>query len=191
LIQAVQGAVRGGAQIIQIWHAEKTHDKDVTYISKEINAIANQAHVPLIVHNDLDLAKRIGASGVHFDDFETPANAAREILGIDAIVGYTCGNNQEIVLRAKSLDSDYISFCAVFPSTSVQSCEIVPLDSLRRAKQLVSIPVFASGGITLANAHLVLEAGADGLAIASSILRSSEPEATARAFRKIIDKHSA
>ena len=122
LIQAVQGAVRGGAQIIQIWHAEKTHDKDMTYISKEINAIAKQAHVPLIVHNDLDLAKRIGASGVHFDDFETPADAAREILGIDAIVGYTCGNNQEMVRRAKSVYADYISFCA---SISFHLCSIL------------------------------------------------------------------
>jgi len=191
LIKAVQGAVRGGAQIIQIWHVEKTHEQDITHISEEINSIANQAHVPLIVNNDLDLAKRIGAMGVHFDNFETSADTAREILGADAIVGYTCGNRQETVRKAQSLDASYISFCAIFPSVSVQSCEIVPLESVRAAKQLVSIPVFASGGITLTNAHLVLEAGADGLAIASSVLRSDDPESTARAFRQIIDRFAS
>jgi thiamine monophosphate synthase len=49
----------------------------------------------------------------------------------------------------------------------------------------------ASGGITLENAHLVLEAGADGLAIASSILKAADPEAKARAFRQIIDEYSS
>jgi thiamine-phosphate pyrophosphorylase len=139
----------------------------------------------------LNLAKRIGANGVHFDDFHTSANDARKVLGPDAIVGYTCGNNQDMVRKAKSLGADYISFCAVFESPSVGTCEIVPLESVRQAKRVISMPVFASGGITLENAYLVMEAGADGLAIASSILSADDPEAMARAFRQTIDKYLA
>jgi thiamine-phosphate pyrophosphorylase len=191
LIRAVQSSVRGGVQIIQIWRAEKADEQDTTRVSNEIKSIASQALIPLIVNNDIDLAKKIGASGVHFDTFDTGASAARKALGADAIVGYTCGNNQEMVRRAQSYGADYISFCAVFPSPSVQSCEIVPLESVTAAKRIVSIPVFASGGITLYNAHLVLEAGADGLAIASSMLQADDPESVGRAFRRIIDKHLA
>ncbi len=189
LIRAVENAVRGGVQIVQIWNVAKAGEQSTVRICDRISSVVGKGCVPLIVHNDLNLAKRIGANGVHFDEFHTSANDARKVLGPDAIVGYTCGNNQDMVRKAESLGADYLSFCAVFPSPSVYSCEIVPLESVRQAKRDVSTPVFASGGITLENAHLVMEAGADGLAIASSILNAEDPEAKARAFRQTIDKY--
>lgn len=189
LIRAVENAIKGGVQIVQIWNAAKASEQSTFRICDRISSVVGKRRIPLIVNNDLNLAKRIGAQGIHFDDFHTPANDARKALGPNAIVGYTCGNNQEMVRKAQTYGADYLSFCALFPSPSVESCEIVPLESVRQAKRVVSIPVFASGGITLENAHLVLEAGADGLAIASSILSAEDPEAKARAFRQIIDKH--
>ncbi|MGD0423625.1 MAG: thiamine phosphate synthase [Candidatus Bathyarchaeia archaeon] len=189
LISAVENAVRGGVQIVQIWNATRAREQSTVRICDRISIVVGKGYVPLIVHNDLNLAKKIDASGVHFDEFHTPAQDARKVLGLDAIVGYTCGNNQDMVRKAESLGADYLSFCAVFPSPSVYSCEIVPLESVRQAKRTVSTPVFASGGITLENAHLVMEAGADGLAIASSILSAEDPEAKSRAFRQIIDKY--
>jgi len=191
LIRAVENAVKGSVQIVQIWNAAKSGEQSTFRICDRISSVVSKARVPLIVNNDVNLAKRIGADGIHFDEFHMTADDARKVLGPDAIVGYTCGNNQDMVRKAESLGADYISFCAVFPSPSVESCEIVPLESVRQAKQTVSIPVFASGGITLENAHLVLEAGADGLAIASSILSAEDPEAKTRAFRKIIDEYSS
>lgn len=191
LLDAVSKAVRGGVQIVQIWNAAGKVPEDTLRVCKKIHSEMAEADIPLIVNNDLDLAKRLGASGVHFDDFQMSADDARKLLGANAIVGYTCGNDQALVRKAENFGADYISFCAAFPSPSVQSCEIVPLESVRQAKEIVSIPVFASGGITLENAHLVLEAGADGLAIASSILRAEDPEAEARTFRQILDKYLA
>ncbi len=191
LLDAVSKAVRGGVQIVQIWNAAGKPPENTSRVGKQIHSRAAEAGIPLIVNNDLDLAKRLSASGVHFDDFQTSADDARKLLGDNAIVGYTCGNDKALVRKAENFGADYISFCAVFPSLSVQSCEIVPLESVREVKEIVSIPVFASGGITLENAHLVLEAGADGLAIASAILRAGDPEAEARAFRQILDKYLA
>lgn len=189
LLDAVGKAIRGGVQIVQIWNAGKVTE-NILRVGKKIHSKVAEVGIPLIVSNNLDLAKELGASGIHLDDFHTPDDA-RKLLGANAIVGYTCGNDQALVRKAENFGADYISFCAVFPSPSVQSCEIVPLESVRQAKEIVSIPVFASGGITLENAHLVLEVGADGLAIASSILRAEDPEADARAFRQIIDKYLA
>jgi len=190
LVKAVENAVKGGVQVLQIWNAAKSEQQSTFRICDRISSAVSKVQVPLIVNNDVNLAKRIGADGIHFDEFHMTADEARKVLGPDAFVGYTCGNNQDMVRKAESLGADYISFCAVFPSPSVESCEIVPLESVRQAKQTVSIPVFASGGITLENAHLVLEVGADGLAIASSILRAEDPEAKTRAFRQIIDEYS-
>jgi len=189
LLDAVSKAIRGGVQILQIWNAARNLPENTLLVGKKIHSKVAEAAIPLIVNNDMELAKRLGARGVHFDEFQTSADDARKLLGADAIVGYTCGNDQALVRKAEDFGADYISFCAVFQSPSVQSCEIVPLESVRQAKEIVSIPVFASGGITLENAHLVLEAGADGLAIASSILRAEHPEAEARTFRQILDKY--
>lgn len=188
LMQSVSKAIRGGAQIVQIWNAAGKGQEDIIRVGRKIRLETAKAGVPLIINNDLDLAKDLGATGVHFDDFQVSADHARRLLGTDAIVGYTCGSDHTQVRKAQDLGADYLSFCAVFPSPSVQSCQIVPLETVRLAKQTVSIPVFASGGITRENAHLVLEAGADGLAIASAILRAKDPEAEARAFKQILDK---
>ncbi len=183
LIRAVENAIKGGVQLVQIWNATKTGEQSTFRICDRISSVVSKTRVPLIVNNDLNLARRMGAKGIHFDDLHTTANDARKVLGPHAIVGYTCGNNQDMIHKAQTYGADYLSFCALFPSPSVQSCEIVPLATVRQAKRVVSIPVFASGGITLENAHLVLEAGADGLAIASSILGAEDPEAKAQSFQ--------
>jgi thiamine-phosphate pyrophosphorylase len=189
LVKSVASAIRGGVQLVQIWNAAKTDEESILRICGKIHSIAAGAGIPLVVNNDVDLAQRIGAGGVHFDDFRTTAADARRLLGSNAIVGYTCGSDEALVHNAEDIGADYISFCAVFPSPSVQTCQIVPLEAVRKAKWAVSIPIFASGGITLENAHLVMEAGADGLVIASSILGADDPEATAKAFRRIIDNY--
>jgi thiamine-phosphate pyrophosphorylase len=189
LLQAVSQAISGGVQIVQIWNATGKAPKDTLRVAKGIHSKTLKQDIPLIVNNDLSLAKKLDAEGIHFDDFQVSASEARRLLQIDAIVGYTCGNDQTRVRKTESLGADYLSFCAVFPSPSVESCEIVPLESVRQAKNIVHIPVFASGGITPENAHLVLGAGADGLAIASSILKSANPKAAAEVFRQILDDY--
>jgi len=189
LIKSVASAIGGGVQLVQVWNAAKIDEESVLRLCSKIHSIAVRAGIPLIVNNELDLAQRIDARGVHFDDFRTTATDARRLLGSNAIIGYTCGSDEALVRKAENVGADYISFCAVFPSPSVQTCEIVPLEAVRKAKRTVSMPIFASGGITLENAHLVMEAGADGLAIASSILGADDPEGTARAFRRTIDNY--
>jgi len=191
LLQAVGQAIRGGAQVVQIWNATGRTHTDTLRVATAIHSRTLKDGIPLIVNNDLHLAKELDAEGVHFDDFQIPANEARDFLQAETVIGYTCGNDRTHVRKAEALGADYLSFCAIFPSPSVQSCEIVPLESVRQAKTIVGIPVFASGGITPENAHLVLEAGADGLAIASSILRSENPEAAAQTFKRILDYYLA
>lgn len=189
LVKAVEGAIKGGVQIMQIWRATKGDSETALKICEQLRSTTSAAGIPLIVNNDVELARKIGADGLHFDDLSMRADSARNVLRANAIVGYTCGNDQAAVREAEKMGADYISFCAVFPSPSVVACEIVPLEVIRQAKRNVSMPVFASGGIAIDNAHLVMEAGADGLAIASSILMAEDPEASAKAFRAIIDKY--
>jgi thiamine-phosphate pyrophosphorylase len=78
----------------------------------------------------------------------------------------------------------------MFPSSSVDTCEIIPLEMIRTAKRILSIPVFASGGITVDNLNSVLEAGADGVAIVSAILKAQDPKLAARAFKEKLESFS-
>jgi thiamine-phosphate pyrophosphorylase len=89
----------------------------------------------------------------------------RKRMGPKSIVGITCGTSMDKVVWASEARANYISFCSMFPSSSVDECEIVPLKMLGKAREKVSIPIFASGGINLQNAAQVVAAGADGIAM--------------------------
>lgn len=183
-LEKVEAALRGGADLIQIWSPSRT-EAELEW-ARRVRERARVYGVPLLVNNDLELATKVGADGLHIDgDRPLPAEV-RHALGSEGIVGYTCGTEIEKVLWAARVGADYISFCAIFPSPSVRECPIVPLALVREAKQRVRIPVFASGGITLANAQRVLEAGADGLAVISAVFQAPVPEEAARQFKSLM-----
>ena len=188
LLGIVEDALKGGVDILQLW-AHWRHGYAIPKLAKILLGLATEYDVPLIINNDLELAKETDAHGLHVDSYNVTPAEIRKILGKQSIVGYTMGNNLEKLKWAETVGADYVSFCAVFPTSSVTTCEIVPLNSIRLAKSTTNLQVFASGGINLSNAHLVLEAGADGIAIISAILKARDPEQAARSFKEIIHKY--
>ncbi|MFQ6065106.1 MAG: thiamine phosphate synthase [Candidatus Bathyarchaeia archaeon] len=188
LLDVVERALKGGVDILQLW-ANWQHRSTILKLAKTLLGFATEYDVPLIINNDLQLAREIDAHGLHMDRCDVSATEIRKTLGKQSIVGYTLGNNLEKLKWAEAVRADYVSFCAVFPTSSVTTCEIVPLDSIRLAKSTTNLQVFASGGINLGNAHLVLEAGADGIAIISAILKAKDPEQAARSFKEVIHKY--
>jgi len=188
LLDVVEKALKGGVAILQLWAAWQKKSKPLELAKKLLN-LANGYNVPLIINNDIQLAKEVEAHGVHMDRYNVVPADVRKALGEQSIVGYTVGNDLERVKWAETVGADYVSFCAVFPTTSVTQCEIIPLSTIRLAKSLTHLPVFASGGINLSNAHLVLETGVDGIAVISSILKAQNPEKVAKSFNEIINKH--
>lgn len=188
LLDVVQKSLRGGVDILQLWSPSQD-ESEILKLAEALMDLAKQYNVPLIINNDVKLAKEVGAHGVHLDEYDVTPYKVREELGEQGIVGYTLGNDLNKLRWAENVGADYVSFCAVFPTSSVTQCEIVPINSVKLAKSITKLPVFASGGITLSNAHLVLEAGADGIAVISAILKASDPEETARSFKEIISKY--
>jgi thiamine-phosphate pyrophosphorylase len=185
LLEVVEAAVRGGVDIVQIWSVWKEREPMASLIMN-IHKITEKHGVPLIINNDLEMAKIVKADGVHLDSYEITPQEVRKGIGESCIVGYTIGNDISRAKWAQKEDADYISFCSIYPSPSVQDCEIVPLETVRRTRRLVDLPIFASGGINVDNAGAVLEAGADGIAVISGIQRAGDPEVAARQFKEII-----
>lgn len=182
VVEKVEKALRGGVDILQLWSPPKRSEQ-VKHLADELLQLAEAYEMPLLINNDLDLAKAVGAHGVHIDGTANPEEVRRQ-LGAKAIVGLTCSNDLQKVLWAEENGADYISFCSVFPTPSVQSCDLVPLDLIRAARKRVEIPIFASGGITLDNLDSVLATGVDGVALISAILNAPDPEAAARSFKE-------
>jgi len=185
LLSRLTAALRGGVDLVQVWRAWKGTDESFEVV-REIAEVTSDRGVPLLINNDLAMAKRVDADGVHMDGFEHSPKEIRTRLGKTCIVGYTTGNDLTRVEWAEREGADYISFCSIFPSPSVTDCEIVPLEVVRRARGLVGMPIFASGGITLQNARQVLDAGADGLAIVSAIQKAPDPQDVASRFKSIL-----
>ncbi|UCF59536.1 MAG: thiamine phosphate synthase [Candidatus Bathyarchaeota archaeon] len=188
LLDVVEKALRGGVDVLQLWATGQKESKPLE-LAKKLLDLANGYNAPLIINNDIQLAKEVEAHGVHMDRYNVVPADVRKALGEQSVIGYTVGNDLERVKWAETVGADYVSFCAVFPTTSVTQCEVIPLNTVRLAKSLTHLPVFASGGINLSNAHLVLETGADGIAVISSILKAQNPEKAAESFKEIMNKY--
>lgn len=187
LMAKTEQALAGGVDLLQIWG--KWADKEqATSLGRRIIELSRKRGVPVIVNNDIDLAKEIGADGVHLDSFDIQPRDAKARLKENSIVGITCGNDLKRVRWAELTGADYISFCSIYPSSSVDQCEIVSLETVRQAKKIVKIPVFASGGLNKDNVNEVLKAGVDGIAVISAILRDPDPREASMFFKKLMDK---
>ncbi len=188
VLSVAQSSMEAGLDVLQLWASWKD-DSSAIELGRKLERLAERYSVPFVVNNDLQVALKIGADGVHLDGTSPSPSAIRDALGRDSIVGVTCSTNMEKVLWAQSEVVDYISFCSMYPSSSVNECDIVPMRMVREARSKMTMPIFASGGINVSNAHEVLEAGADGVAVISTIMGSKDPALTTRQLKEIVAKY--
>jgi thiamine-phosphate pyrophosphorylase len=194
VLEIVEKAIEGGVDVIQIWAQREEWELEFEKLCEIIRKIIEVAHkkeVPVLIANDLELCALVNADGVHLDGYEIPNESVAKIkskIGFGKIVGVTCGNDVRKIEWARENAVDYISFCSVFPSSSVDSCEIVPLEMIGKAKEILGegVPVFASGGITVENVDDVLKAGADGVAVVSGIMKADDPRQASENFKRKI-----
>jgi thiamine-phosphate pyrophosphorylase len=184
LLSATEKALNGGVDILQLSTGTEISDK--RYFAGEIADLTREHEIPFIINNDLQLAKEVDADGLHFDAYEIAPSEVRKTLGKECLVGYTVNVDMQKIQWAEKEGADYVSFCSVFSKCTAAQCPIVSLETVRSARSLTSLSIFAAGGINLDNAHLVLEEGADGIAVTSALLKAKDPEQTALAFKEII-----
>jgi thiamine-phosphate pyrophosphorylase len=184
LLLATEKALRGGVDMLQLIAGEET--SEMLALARSLSYSTGNHKALFLINGSLRLAKEINADGLHFDSYNTAPSEVKQGLGKECIVGYTLSNDMNRVRWAEEVGADYVSFCSVFPTCSATQCQIVSLETVRTARSRTSLPIFAAGGINLDNAHLVLEAGVDGIAVTSALLKAKDPEQTARSFKKII-----
>ncbi|HEX4798413.1 MAG TPA: thiamine phosphate synthase [Burkholderiales bacterium] len=187
LTHKVRKALAGGAHIVQ-YRAKSANARLRLEQGAELLALCRAAGVPLIVNDDLDLALAIGADGLHLGRGDTALATARAKLGGGRLLGASCYDRLELALAARSAGADYVAFGSAFPSATKPGATRAPLGLYRKSKALLDSPIVAIGGITPENARIVIEAGADAIAVISALFDAPDIEAAARRFDRLFRK---
>jgi thiamine-phosphate pyrophosphorylase len=181
IIDEVAAAVRGGAVIVQYRDKNPT---DAPFIARELIKICHQYNVPLIINDDIELAAKTGADGVHIGRGDVDTAQARKFLGAGAIIGVSCYNFIELAIEAQARGASYIAFGRFFPSSSKPMATPAHIDTLKKAKLALKIPIVAIGGILPTNGGPLIAGGADFLAVIGGVF-DSQPEQSARAYQAL------
>ncbi len=142
--------------------------------------------VPLIVNDDIALARAVQADGVHLGDGDGEVATAREELGERAIIGVTCKSSLERAQAAKKQGADYLAFGAFYSSPSKPSAASAEPAILGQARAL-GLPLVAIGGILPQHVTGLRDAGADMVAAISGLWDARDPAAAARAYIQAFD----
>jgi thiamine-phosphate pyrophosphorylase len=174
----------GGARFLQL-RAKTMSGAEFLDTAAALVALAHRHGAHVVVNDRADIARLAGADGVHVGQDDLPAAAVRALAGEDAIVGLST-HTVEQVDRAVSEPVSYVAIGPVFGTTTkVTAHERVGLEMVRDAAGRTGargLPLVAIGGITLANAPSVIQAGAASIAVISDLLADGDPERRVREF---------
>ena len=146
--------------------------------------------VPLIINDDPALAHEVGAAGVHLGGTDGDIGAARALLGPAAIIGASCYDQLANAERAVAAGASYVAFGAFFPTTTKVTSSRAHPDLLRQSAAL-GVPRVAIGGLTPDNVGPIIAAGADLVAVVSSVFAANDPVATLHAYLACFQDPSA
>ncbi len=184
LLNKTEQVLAGGARLIQ--YRNKTADTTLLFQqAKALLQLCRTYNVPLIVNDHAELAKRIDADGVHLGKQDTNIATVRAWLGTNKIIGASCYNCMTLATQAEKDGADYVAFGACFTSETKPNAVHAPLNLFEQAKQVLSVPVVGIGGITLDNAKQVKEAGADAIAVISTLFDTEDIKAASQQFNSI------
>ena len=171
--------LEGGARVLQL--RDKTREKGLQLpVAESLARICQEAGVPFIVNDHVDLALAVGADGVHVGQKDLPVAVVRRLVGPEMIIGAST-NNPDEACSAEADGADYVSVGRLYDTASKSDTRPATTDTIRAVKAAASVPVCAIGGINVSNIDKVIAAGADMAAVISAICAAPDPrEATKR-----------
>ena len=183
--EIAENAISGGVDIIQMREKNKSV-AELIKLGKELSGLCKNAGVKFIVNDDPDLAKKVGACGVHMgqgDIRQCPVSRARTILGKDKIIGISTHSYEEFK-KANEEDVDYIAFGPIFKTKTKDY--FIGTGDIKKILKVNRKPVFFIGGINLSNVGSLIKMGVKNIAIIRAIAGASDIESTARKFKEAI-----
>ena len=186
LIHDVQLALEGGVTMIQL--REKNLDEESFYREAiEIKELCKKFHVPFIINDNVELAKKVDTDGIHVGQNDMAAQDVRAIIGPDKILGVSTQTVEEALL-AQKMGADYLGVGAVFPTGSKDDCWVLSHDLCREICSAVTIPVVAIGGINLGNISKLSGLGFSGISLISAIFGQTDIKSAAMKLKEEVSK---
>ena len=189
LLQRIELALQAGIALLQ-YRSKTATREDKQRIASELARLCATYRVPLLINDDPQLALESGAQGVHLGQRDGDIGAARKLLGDDAIIGVTCHASLEKASAAEAAGADYVAFGRFFPSSTKPEAPPAELTLLSEAKQKLTLPIVAIGGINPENGAAAIAAGADMLAVIQSLWGESDVSSNATRLASLFRNNS-
>ena len=179
IFQVAEEACRAGINALQYREKEFPSEKQIEE-ARLLKTITSKHGVLFIMNNSVEIAKAVGADGVHLGQDDEKIQDARRILGGNKIIGATAHNIQETI-EAEKAGADYVGLSPIF-ATATKSDAGKPcgVEMITAVKRSVGIPVVAIGGINSSNLASVFAAGADGAAMVSEFVKEKNVAQTVK-----------
>lgn len=180
-IGRVQAALEAGVSLLQ--YRNKGVDASLRHEQcHQLRSICDHHGTQLLVNDDVELCLEVGADGVHLGQGDIQLAQARAMLGDDAIIGVTCHSSVELAWQAQQEGASYVAFGRFFPSITKPHAPPADIQVLTSARQRLTVPLVAIGGINAENGAALIEAGADLLAVIHYLFATPN---TAQQVRKL------
>lgn len=182
LLEQIEDALNGGVTMVQL--REKQLDEEA-FVAQAIpvKELCRRYGVPLIINDNVDVALKSGADGVHVGIEDAPVAKIRKAVGKDFIIGATAKTVEQARLAQES-GADYLGVGAVFPSPTKKTAVRITREQLRAICSSVDIPAVAIGGISLDNAAQLKGGGMDGIAVVSAVFGAEDIREAARRLKE-------
>ena len=181
LKEQVKEALDGGVTFLQL--REKQIDSELfLQEAQELKELCKQYQVPFVINDDVELALKVDADGVHVGQSDMEAGDVRKKLGKDKIIGVSAQTVEQAVMAEKH-GADYLGVGAVFPTSSKDDAQEVDYETLKAICQAVQIPVIAIGGINPQNVDRLKGSGICGVAVISAIFAQEDIKEAAKELK--------
>lgn len=174
-LDLARAMLAGGARILQL-RLKTSATGALLATAERMRELTAAVGATFIVNDRADVARACGADGVHLGQDDLPIEAARRVLGAGAIVGFSTHSETQLG-AACARGADYLAFGPIYATTSKSNPDpVLGCERVRAARALTTGPLVAIGGITVATAPAVLDAGADAVAVIAALVRARDVE---------------
>lgn len=184
LLEQIEEVLRGGVTLLQL-REKNLPEEEFLKEAIQVKELCHRYNVPLIINDNVDVAEKSGADGVHVGIEDAPVGEIRRRMGPDFIIGATAKTVEQAVFAEQS-GADYLGVGAVYPSLTKKNAIRITKEQLLEICSSVSIPAVAIGGITAENLPPLAGSGIAGAAVVSAVFGAENPETAARQLKEIL-----
>jgi len=184
LIAVSELALQGGTALLQYRH--KTADAPLRKKqARALQLLCQRYQRPFIVNDHVDLCIELGADGIHVGALDVSIPEVRAAVGPNKIIGATCYGELQLARMAEKQGADYVAFGGFYASQIKKYPVTTPHHIVAQSKEEVALPTAVIGGMTLKNCQPLIAAGADMVAVISSVYFADDPKLAASALSKL------